>query len=110
MRLTEREAIDKTVELWTWLAETGREKEGWPGWEKYGGLDEDGNCDEVENLCFLCKYTDTNCEECPYAKEFGECSNEDTPFSKWAGARQTRTRKKYATLFLEQMKLLQEKR
>ena len=35
MKLTREEAIDKSIELWEWCAETGEHKNDWPSWEKY---------------------------------------------------------------------------
>ena len=29
MKLTKKKAIEISIELWTWLAETGREKKEW---------------------------------------------------------------------------------
>lgn len=106
--LTEAKAIDLTIELWAWLAETGKEKEDWPSWEGYGGLDEKGDCKEVESLCFLCKFADRTCSSCPYYKKFDLCYNMNAPFSKWEGATTSKTRKKYAKMFLEQMNQLKQ--
>ncbi len=98
MRLTKKRAIDLTIELWEWLAETGKERGGWGGWDKYG---------EHAWNCFLCKYDSrkrTNiCNSCPYYIMFGSCSKLGTPYQKWHSEVVTTTRKKYAKLFLEQM-------
>jgi len=102
MKLTKKQAIDRTIILWTWLAETGKGKEDWPEWEKYG---------ETDNDCFLCKYAypkDTNCEACPYCEMFGDCLEDDAPFENWCNARTPETRKKYAKEFLGQMYQLQK--
>jgi len=106
--MTEREAIDKTIELWVFLAETGKMKEDWPGWKEYGGIDDFGECAKIKNLCFLCELTTVICERCPYAKKFGDCVEDNSVWGKWCLASQVRTRKKYAALFLEQMKQLRE--
>ena len=50
MKLTEKKAIELSIELWTWLAETGENKNEWPEWKRHGGQYE-----ECENDCFLCK-------------------------------------------------------
>ena len=113
MRLTKKRAIELSIELWEWLAETGLKKEAWSGWEKYGGLDKFSECDKVYNLCFLCEYAEMELEEedecrrCPYSKLFGICFEQDAPFEKWDFARQKPIRKKYASLFVAQLKELQ---
>lgn len=110
--LTEEKAIDLTIELWVWLAETGREKEEWPGWEKYGGLNRLGNCLEVEALCFLCEYASLQpslpCSPCPYFKKFSICYSIGAPFSGWEGAETSKTRMEYAQKFLDQMNQIKE--
>ncbi len=108
--MTKKEAMELTIELWTWLAETGGGKEDWPGWERFGGLDEYGECEQVHGECFLCEHgyqqEEDMCNACPYAQEFGRCHRCGEPFDKWAMARTEKTRKEYASLFLEQMKTL----
>ena len=106
MKLTREECITESIELWTWLAEMGKEKKDWPGWEQYGG------CDEVYGGCFLCeytsrKYTSRACDICPYFEHFGvACFAARTPYSKWCSANREGTKKKYAQQFLEQLKQL----
>ena len=51
MKLTRTEAIDYSIELWEWLAETGKHKEDWPKWDKFG---------RVDSECFLCEYDTYN--------------------------------------------------
>lgn len=101
MRLTIKSAIELSIELWTWLAETGEEfKSEWDGWGKYG---------EADNDCFLCEYDKRNktyCESCPYNEKFGVCTNVNTPFENWWLSKTTEDRKKYARQFLEQLKQL----
>lgn len=109
MRLTKKKAIEISIELWTWLVETGSdEKFMWSGWEKYG---------QMLNDCALCEYggrralrtaIDCACDFCPYSQKFEECCNEaeDTPYDKWEEATDKAERKKYATEFLEQLKQL----
>ena len=101
MELTEQRAIDICKELWTWLAETGKLKFEWSGWEKYG---------EMKNACPLCEYSTPkkggfmNCPRCPYFHRFGSCCYMDgNPYSHWDEALTTTTRKKYARLFLKQL-------
>lgn len=103
MKLTKKKAIEISIELWTWLAETGKRKYEWHGWEKYGEM----QCD-----CPLCEYSLIKKEvhdclgKCPYYEKFGFCFGGDSVWHKWNFAQAPRTRKKYAKLFLEQLKEL----
>ncbi len=102
MKLTKKQAVDLSIELWTDLAETGKYKHEWAEWGKYGDID----CD-----CFLCEYDEKrggkrDCLFCPYSKKFGYCYEVDTPYSKWDKAKTKATRKKYAGEFLAQLKEL----
>lgn len=108
MKLTKKKAIDLSVKLWTWLAETGKEKEGWPGWVRNGGKHPDSASD-----CFLCEYSrhghaSWSCETCPYYCIYDHCMNSDSPYSKWEDALSDAARKRYAQQFLKQLKKLQE--
>jgi len=108
MKLTRKKAIELCIELWTWLAKTGKSKYDWPGWETYGYF--------IENDCWFCEYgsrqekrylsNKTCCEYCPLFATFGEngCYNPECAYKKWDFAQTPRTRKKYAKLFLEQIK------
>ena len=79
MRLTRKKAIELCIELWTWLAETGKYRREWPEWEKYG---------DILNYCWFCEYLDYRrrqnketiytvklpCEKyCPWYKKYGAC-------------------------------------
>ena len=105
MKLTEKRAVELSIELWTWLAKTGKRKDKWPEWEKYG---------KIDASCFLCEYNGRKCgedgqricERCPYSKEYNRCLDEDSPFMTWSFAPTKKTRKKYASLFLEQLKAI----
>ncbi|KKK90964.1 hypothetical protein LCGC14_2717710 [marine sediment metagenome] len=103
MRLTLKKAILISIELWTWLAETGEEyKREWSGWIKYGEMSFD---------CALCEYGerkdgDNRCVHCPYYLKFGKCFNEGQPYRKWADTDTPKTRKKYASLLLAQLEEL----
>ena len=106
MILTKKKAIELSIELWTWLAETGEEKDNWPEWEKNGGQHI-----AVEDDCFLCKYvtpTNRHCDACPYSIKYGCCQDDDSPYLDWEGADGVEDMKKYAAQFLEQLKTLQE--
>jgi hypothetical protein len=94
MRLTKRKALEITVELWTWLAETGSDqKSDWPGWHEYG---------EMEADCALCEYDAqraNDCQHCPllgkwrYAKY---CYWDGSPFEDWDIEDDATLRKLYA--------------
>ena len=110
MRLTRKKAIELCIELWTWLAETGKEKEGWPEWEKYG---------KIAAYCWFCEYNDNkiSAKARHSASPYRSCKkcilpgNEDQRchglgFYKWVFANTPDDHKKYAKLFLEQIKAL----
>ena len=99
MELTKEKAIELSIELWEWLAETGSEyKRDWPEWEKYG---------KVDVNCFLCAYVRlTGCGACPYDEIFGWCDTNDAPYHRWYNVKTIEDRKKYAKKFLAQLKEL----
>ena len=100
MRLTKKRAIQISIELWTWLAETGREKEAWPGWEKYG---------DMQCGCALCEYDYRhvdNCTSCSYHKMFGKCTQGSAPYADWRDSRSQAASKAHAQAFLDQLKQL----
>ena len=108
MKLTERQAIEKSIELWEWLAETGSYwKDDWDGWE------EDV---EITDECFLCEYAvqesgtaylDKRCLVCPYYGKYGfKCVNGCSPYCAWDDADDYDDKKKYAKQFLIQLKAL----
>lgn len=124
MRLTKKKAIKITIELWTWLATTGSEDKGsWPGWRKYG---------RMFRSCPLCEYGNQRkqarkrykkfnplnvCRACPFFIQYGRCikcyggtimwAAGPSYYGKWNRSGTTKTRKKYAKLFLNQIKELQ---
>ena len=86
-RMSGEEALDKTIEMWEWIADNGsRRKDAWPGWD---GILDAGN---VEALCLLCdKYREMSsvksCAKCPYYQTFGhKCFERTEPFSMWKDA------------------------
>lgn len=103
--------IELCIELWTWCAKTGRPKEEWPGWIEHGS---------IVNECWFCEYDSSlyqrystsvlnyqhdliDCFYCPLKRHFGvHCSV--TPYRKWYKATTKSTRKKYAALFLLDIK------
>lgn len=108
MRLTKKKAIGITIELWEWLAKTGGQKTDWGGWGEYGKMAAD---------CPLCEYNlrrggyspggEYVCEEgCPFCPLQGKLWQRcySLNFGKWCGAYDVPRRKKYATLFLEQLR------
>ena len=108
MRLTRKKAIELCIELWTWLAGTGEEKRKWPGWEEN---------DRADNECWFCEYDRqqgikhrkyTNCFYCPLKSIGEECG--DSFYVKWENAKTSRTRKKYAKLFLNQIESIAKER
>ncbi len=109
MKLTRKKAIELCIELWTWLAKTGKEKDEWPEWGKYG---------QTEFYCWFCEYDvqrrDRNkkevmcCSCCPIGYGLNGCIKH-THYIDWATAKTPRSRKKYAKLFLAQIKTLRSK-
>ncbi len=86
MRLTEKKTIEQTVQIWE-----GRAKNG---------------CKDLSEPCPLCKYASHHCHRCPYGKVYGSCCEDETYYLKWVDAMTPKTRKKYATLLLEQLRTL----
>ena len=100
----EKKALDITIELWEHLVETGNEFKGdWPKWEEYGWMLAD---------CPLCAYYrprgGNNCRTCPLAdrEAKGNYGCWGYSFGLWFSAKTKRTRKKYAKLFLEELRKL----
>ena len=116
MRLTRKKAIELCIELWTWLAKTGKLKEDWPKWEEYSKkYGSDDIYSPVCNHCWFCEYSCQrsssmllNCKFCPYRIKYGHCHSNKKDvlnhYGHWFEAKTPRTRKKYAKLFLEQIK------
>jgi len=98
MKLTKRKAIELSIELWAWLAETGLRKYDY--FEKRRG--------NIPFLaCFLCEYDKQhggNCSNCPFYKRYGHCM--ESYYCKWCMSDTEADRKKYATEFLAQLKEL----
>ena len=115
MRLLRKKSIELTIELWTWLAKTGKYKSDWPKWEKY---------ERVSGYCFLCEYDKQQqkrykdkyrdgCYYCPLVtsdvvtKGVG-VSCYSTYYWNWCEAKTPQARKKYAKLFSEQLRTLKK--
>ena len=109
MKLTRKKAIELCIELWTWLAKTGKRKYEWPGWEK------DEN--DTTNNCFFCEYqyqrSDESdyeeCHYCPLYRKFGHCEKK-TYYSNWRFASSNKEREKYAKLLLGQIQSVRSKK
>ena len=95
MRLTKKLMWKVVIELWEWMTETGSfSKYKWPGWKEYGKMDA---------FCPLCEYYNMqhhgSCTSCPI-----DFCIDDYAYGKWDEAKTKLTRKKYAGLFLAQLK------
>lgn len=104
MKLTRKKSIELCIALWEWLAKTGAEwKVDWPEWAKYG-------YGSAWASCWFCEYSNqkcknnigVNCSECPLGGEPFECNN--SYYGEWKKAETVEGRKKYAKLFLAQIK------
>jgi len=105
MRLSRKKAIELCIELWTWLAETGKHKEQWPEWVKYTGH-------YIESDCWFCEYDrqrrlktkERRCYHCLFVGSLEISCVKNYYYGKWANAETPQARKEYAKLFLEQIK------
>ncbi len=110
MKLTEKEYMDICIELWERMEKTGAEqKYTWVGWKKYG---------KMLNNCPLCEYVGRNkgggmkggCKKCPLGWGFMGCEeNIISQYTNWLVSTEIASRKKYAGLFLEQLKEIRSK-
>ena len=109
--MTELEAIDNSIEQWTFYAGTDvKRKRDYP--PIMDGL-------KLLDNCYLCEYsrdvserrscdaTDgrPRCQPCPYYKKYGFCSKEGAPFEKWVHS-YNKDRRPFALAFLDQLKVL----
>ena len=97
MTLTREEAIEKTRNMWNWIADKTLERKiivtKW-NYFRENGIDID---DIPVSECYLCEYGeqygayDTKCKYCPLeftlANEAFGCLKDDSPFYKWNKAR-----------------------
>jgi len=112
MKLSRKKAIELCIELWTWLAKTGKKKGDWPKWKKYENYAlPKGSA--VLHDCWFCEYGyqmtsrsyARKCEYCPLIRKLNmNCGDGKCFYEKWEDVRTPKTRKKYAKLFLEQIK------
>lgn len=110
-RLTRKKAIELCIELWTWCAKTGRPKEEWPEWEKWEAI-----YGSIRNKCWFCAYDryqsdryqsyhdDRICTYCPLDRAIQTELCGQPYYPKYRKAKTRKTRKKYASLFLEMIK------
>lgn len=99
MKLTAKKAVELSIKLWTWCAETGKDKDEWPEWERNSG-----QYPEVQSDCFLCEYAEHGCVACSYFTQYGACINAGTSYDKWDHARIEIARRNFAQQFLNQLK------
>lgn len=93
-RLTKKEALLHCYDLWHWCAETGEDKENWPGWKHNGGKF------TAISYCFACEYNKQNvlaCYYCIMRSVWGahSCNHPNSLFEKWRRS-QSPDAKKYA--------------
>ncbi len=117
MKLTEQEAISLSIKKWRYLSETGDDMR----------YIKDITTDSMPYGCALCEFAGQghttswhgisryHCRRyCPYAKQFRCCVNRGQPFLNWENLSGNDTptaresRKKYAFLFLEQLRKLRD--
>lgn len=105
MKLTRKKAIELCIELWMWCMETGEDKKDWPRWTEFK---------KIRNDCWFCEYSKNRlkyngCKYCPYNENFAymktySCESKRSPYFKWANADTPEDKKKYAKLFVKQIK------
>lgn len=110
--MTELEALNYSIELWTFLAETGKEKIDWYAWKKFDRA--------PMNSCFLCEYANSKsgtyhpiedmCINCSYGKIFGRCEKDNKAYHRWVHSKSTdiEGKKKIAMEFLDELKYIRE--
>ncbi len=115
MKLTREKAIELCIEVWTWCAETGKQKSEYPYTKEQLKYIEDEYDDYPESHCWFCEYCrqhkDNGCRGCPLVSgASSKCECENMAYKKWENAETPRTRKKYAKLFLGQIQSLRSKK
>lgn len=90
MKLTRREAIERTRDMWNWIANKTLECEiivGKLDYFKENGIKDIPNC-----ACYLCEYggeSENKCKRCPLEflknnnDEIIPCCDDDSPYRKW---------------------------
>ena len=80
MKLTKREALRKSIEMWDWLAKTGNSKLDWFKFKRITDIPSSG--------CYLCEWAEQNnpahcCDRCPLYP----CIDDSEPYKMWHYAR-----------------------
>ena len=105
VRLTSKKSVELSIELWKWLAETGKLKVNWPGWKDYRYMRSD---------CFMCDYSSRRCKKghiadscvyCPYYIHYKRTCIElgVSSYDIWYSSSCIEDRIKYAKLFLAEL-------
>ena len=74
--------MERTVELWDWIAREGKPKCEWPNWSRYPAV-------SSESECFLCDYVELHEETCDACPLFGKwdgkesCMDYGSPYNIW---------------------------
>ena len=94
-KLSRKIAIQKTLEMWKWLAKTGKDKDDY-----FAG----NRMVQPTSQCYLCEYAEqqdlkhgrgnVECPPCPYFQLYGRCissgyGTEYTPYAQWVRASTT---------------------
>ena len=95
--LTYKLAVYRCLDLWRWLAETGKNKKDYPGWKRIYS---------PRSYCWACEYNylfhDNDCSKCILKKLWNNndnsesCLNIESPYCKWANTIIVKNRKIYA--------------
>lgn len=86
------------IDLWTWLASTGKRKQEWPQWKENGGPIEDG---PSGNHCFACdatKVCNKGVSDCPveWSTGIGSCNSPLSEYGLWLATSDIEVRKRLA--------------
>ena len=93
-------ALDISIELWERMTKGANYKRTWIGWKKYGQMTNDCPlCEQREEEYDLCA---AGC--CPLAGVEGYGCQEEYQYNNWRQAQTRGQRKKYAKLFLQELK------
>ncbi len=105
MKLTKKEALEKTIEMWTWLAEH-------PEAEKKDYFKENNISNRPICDCYCCQYAleinaKSRCRYCPAWFDTNGCYVDNSPYFKWRYEKDSKSKRtKYA---LEIVALAKEK-
>jgi len=108
-KLTPCTALELSIELWKWLAETGsNDKSAWDKWER---LEQEYKIEFFAACCPLCEYSKYNvdCNICPMfkrwpdvhgASEYEVCTSEGSAFDIWSNSTSVTLRKAMAEVLV----------